>query len=125
MADGLELMRLLTQAHLDLRALREQPRGDVRDADGALRRTAGDGQEHTRIMIFGPVVTSRTAYRGRGKENLYPQDAELNWAAGHSYSAGVEKRAAKAAAIVPFEQAAAQVSTQGAVRLGKRQAGAG
>jgi hypothetical protein len=122
MADGMELMRLLTQAHLDLRALREQPRGDVRDADGVLRRTAEDGQEHTRIMIFGPVVTSRTAYRGRGKENLYPQDGELNWAAGHSYSAGVEKRAAKASAIVPFEQAAAQVSAQGAVRLGKRQA---
>jgi len=59
----------------------------VRDADGVLRRTAEDGQERTRIMIFGPVVTSRTAYRGRGKENLYPQDAELNWAAGHSYSA--------------------------------------
>jgi len=51
-----------------------------------------------------------------------PQDAELNWAGLHSYSAGVEKRAAKASAIVPFEQAAAQVSAQGAIRLGKRQA---
>jgi len=82
MVDGMELMRLLTQAHLDLRALREQPRGDVRDADGVLCCTAGDGQEHTRIMIFGPVVTSRTAYRGRGKENLCPQDAELNLGGG-------------------------------------------
>ena len=62
------------------------------------------------MMIFGPVSTSRIAYRKRGKENLYLQDAELNWAAAHSYSAGVEKRAAKAAAIVPFGQAAAQVS---------------
>jgi hypothetical protein len=122
MADGLELMRLLAEAHLALRALREQRRDDVTDADGDLRRTAEDGQEHTRVMIFGPVHTSRTAYRKKGKENLYPQDAELNWAAGHSYSAGVEKRAAKAAAVVPFEQAAAQVSAQGAIRLGKRQA---
>ena len=32
--DGMELMRLLAQAHLDLRALREQRRGDVTDADG-------------------------------------------------------------------------------------------
>jgi hypothetical protein len=122
MADGMELMRLLAQAHLGLRALREQRRDDVTGADGDLRRTAGDGQEHARVMIFGPVSTSRIAYRKRGKENLYLQDAELNWAAAHSYSAGVEKREAKAAAIVPFGQAAAQVSAQGAIRLGKRQA---
>ncbi len=122
MTDGLELMRLLTQAHLGLRALLEQRRDDVTDADGCLRRTAEDGQEHTRVMIFGPVRTSRTAYRKKGKENLYPQDGELNWAAGHSYSAGVEKRTARAAAIVPFGQAAEQVSAAGAIRLGKRQA---
>jgi len=122
MRDGMELMRLLAEAHMRLRALREQRRGDVRDADGDVRRTAEDGQEHTRIMIFGPVRTSRTAYRKRGKENLYPQDAELNWAGLHSYSAGVERRAARASAIVPFEQAAEQVSAAGAIRLGKRQA---
>jgi hypothetical protein len=73
-------------------------------------------------MIFGPVRTSRIAYRRRGEENLFPQDAELNWAAVHSYPAGVEKRAARAAAIVPFARAAAQVSAQGAVTLGKLQA---
>jgi hypothetical protein len=122
LADGLELMRVLTEAHMALRAAREQRRADVRDADGQVRATAEDGQGHTRIMIFGPVRTSRTAYRRRGKENLYPQDAELNWAALHSYSAGVAKRTAKASAIVPFGQAAAQVSAAGAIRLGKRQA---
>jgi len=121
MADGLELMRLLAEAHLALRAAREQRRGDVRDADGDPRTVAEDGQEHTRIMIFGPVGTSRIAYRRRGKENLYPQDAELNWAVLHSYSAGVEKRAARASAIVPFAQAASQVRVQGAITLGKRQ----
>jgi hypothetical protein len=122
MTDGLELMRLLAEAHLGLRALREQRRDDVRDAEGDLRRITEAGQEHTRIMIFGPVRTSRIAYRKRGKGNLCPQDAELNWAGLHSFSAGVEKRAAKAAAIVPFEQAAEQVSAAGAIRLGKRQA---
>jgi hypothetical protein len=78
MTDGLELMRLVVQAHLDLRAARERRREDVQDADGDLRAVTEDGQEHRRIMIFGPVTTSRTAYRRRGKENLYPQDAELN-----------------------------------------------
>ena len=115
-------MRVLAESHMALRAAREQRRDDVADADGDARATAEDGQEHTRVMIFGPVRTSRIAYRRRGKANLYPQDADLNWAGLHSYSAGVEKRAAKASAVVPFEQAAVQVSAQGAVTLGKRQA---
>ncbi len=73
-------------------------------------------------MIYRPVRTSRIAHRRRGRENLYPQDAELNWAVLHSYSAGVAKRVARAPPVVPFEQAADQVSAAGAIRIGKRQA---
>jgi hypothetical protein len=122
LADGFEMMRVLTEAHMALRSAREQRRGDVTDADGDARTTAEDGRGHTRMMMYGPVHTSRIAYRRRGKENLYPQDAELNWAVLHSYSAGVVKRVARASAVVPFEQAAAQVSAAGAVKIGKRQA---
>ena len=64
--------------------------------------------------------TSRIAYRKQGKENLYPQDAELNWGE-QAYSAGIIGRNAEAAAAAPFGQAAAQVSAQGAIHLGKRQ----
>jgi hypothetical protein len=122
LADGYEVMRRLTEGHLALRAAREQRRGDVTDAQGDLRVSAEGGQEHTRVMIYGPVCTSRVAYRKRGKENLYPQDRDLNWAVAHSFSAGVVKRVAKAVAVAPFEQAAAQVSAAGAITLGKRQA---
>ncbi|MGZ5357281.1 MAG: hypothetical protein ACXWE8_13150 [Solirubrobacterales bacterium] len=45
MRDGLEFMRLLTQAHLDLRAAREHPRHDVTDADGDARSSCEDGHE--------------------------------------------------------------------------------
>jgi hypothetical protein len=117
---GFEFMRLLTQAHLDLRAAREQRRGDVTDADGDTRTTCEDGHERTRVMICGPVRTSRIAYRKQGKENLYPQDAGLNWGE-QSYSAGIIRRDAKAVAVSPFGQAAQQVSAQGAIPLGKRQ----
>ncbi len=65
-------------------------------------------------MVYGPVRTSRIAYKHR-KPNLYPQDADLNWAAAHSFSAGVVQRVARASGIVPFEQAAAQVSAAGAI----------
>jgi hypothetical protein len=120
MADGMEFMRLLAQAHLDLRAAREQRRDDVTGAAGDRRVTCEAGHERTRLMIFGPVRTSRIAYRRRGKENLYPQDAGLNWSE-HAYSAGIVSRNARAVAAVPFGPAAAQVSAQGAIRLGKRQ----
>lgn len=122
LADGYELMRRLTEAHMALRAAREQRRSDVTDAEGKVRVTAEDGQEHTRAMIYGPVRTSRIAYKRHRKPNLYPQDAELNWAVLHSYSAGVVRRVARASAVVPFEQAAEQVSAAGAIRIGKRQA---
>jgi hypothetical protein len=38
----------------------------------------------------------------------------------HSYSAGVVRRVARASAVVPFEQAADQVSAAGAIRIGGR-----
>jgi hypothetical protein len=120
MKAGFEFMRLLTQAHLDLRAAREQRRDDVTGADGDARTTCEDGHQRTRVMIYGPVTTSRIAYRKPGKENLYPQDAELSWG-GQAYSAGIIRRNAEAVATAPFGPAAAQVSAQGAIHLGKRQ----
>jgi hypothetical protein len=122
LTDALEFARLCLQGQLDLEAAREQSRNDVVDADGVVRRTTETGQRHDRITIVGTVTTSRIAYRGWRRENLYPRDATLGWAGGHSYSAGVERRVAQAAATVPFAQAAAQVSAAGAIRLGKRQA---
>jgi len=119
---GFEVMRLFTEAHMAVRTAREQRRADVVDADGDRRMSTEAGQEHTRVMVYGPVRTSRIAYQRHRKPNLYPQDRELSWAAVHSYSAGVVKRVAQAAAIVPFEQAAAQVSAAGAITIGKRQA---
>ena len=122
LAGGFEVMRLFTEAHMAVRTAREQRRADVLDADGDRRSSAETGQEHTRIMVYGPVRTSRIAYKRHRKPNLYPQDHELNWAAVHFYSAGVVKRVAQAAAIVPSGQAAAQVSAAGAITIGKRQA---
>ena len=111
MRDGLEFMRLLTQAHLDLRAAREQPRHDVTDAGGNARTSCEDGHERTRVMIYGPVRTTRIAYRRRGKENLYPQDAELNWGE-HAYSAGIVARS-------PTETASTFFHILGADRSGE------
>jgi hypothetical protein len=117
----LEAARLLAQAHLDQRARAERRRHDVRDVDGDLRTSLERGHTRRRIMIFGGVVTDRFAYRADGKGNLYPQDADLAWGT-RAYSAGIERRVAEAAAVMPFEQVAKAVSDAGAIRLGKHQA---
>jgi hypothetical protein len=122
LARGFEAMRLFTEAHMAVRTARETRREDVVDAQGDRRVTVEENRPHTRTMLYGRVRTARMAYRRYHKPNLYPQDGQLNWAAAHSYSAGVVKRLAAAAALVPFEQAAAQVSAAGAIRVGKRQA---
>ncbi len=88
-------MRLFTRPHMAVRTAPEQRRADVFDAEGDRRMSTETGQEHTRIMVYGPVRTSRIADRRHRKPNSYPQDADLNWAAAHSYSAGVVKRVAR------------------------------
>lgn len=121
LAEGFEAIRLLTEAHMRVRTAREQRRDDVIDADGRTRVTAVTGQGHTRTMLFGSVRTSRIGYRRHRGENLYPQDADLNWAATHSYSAGVTKRVARTAAVLPFTQAAEHLTSTTPIKIGKRQ----
>ena len=74
-------MRLLAQAHMSLRALRGRRRADVTDADGDVRAMTEDGQEHTRVMIFGPVAPRGSPIARRERRTYTPQDAEQNWAA--------------------------------------------
>ena len=121
LAEGLEATRLFTEAHMRVRAARETRRDDVIDADGRTRVTAEPGQGHTRMMLFGPVRTARIAYRRYHADNLYPQDAALNWAVTHSYSAGVVKRVACTVALLPYGQTAEQIATTTPIRIGKRQ----
>lgn len=51
LTEGFKVMRILTEAHMGLRTVREQRRTDVVDAGGDARATAAAGQEHTRIMV--------------------------------------------------------------------------
>ena len=118
---GHEWMRLLTQGHLRVRAARERRRTDVTDADGDARVSAVAGQEHTRTMVFGDVVTERMACRRHRKPALFPQDGELNWPALHSYSAGVVKRVAQTITGASAERTAAHISATTAITVGKRQ----
>jgi hypothetical protein len=117
---GRELMRLLLQAHLDLRAARERRREQVTGPDGVARTRAERGHSRQLSSVFGPVTVSRIAYRAPGVPNVHPADAELNLPPGR-HSHGLSRKVAAAAAACSFARACSQVTAVTGSAMGKRQ----
>jgi hypothetical protein len=120
-ARGREMMRLLLQGHLDLRAARERRQEQVTGPDGVPRTRAERGHCRQLSSVFGPVTVSRIAYRAPGVPNVHLADAELNLPPGR-HSHGLSKKVAAAAARGSFGQACSQVSAVTGSAVGKRQA---
>jgi len=124
--EGREVLRLLLQDHLDLRALREQHAvttgriGPVIDADGIGHRKVEAGHVRHLTTVFGTVRVTRCAWRAEGASNLYPADAALNLPERlHSHT--LRRRAATEAARGSF-RAAEQALTRACGKVaGKRQ----
>ncbi|HZD69721.1 MAG TPA: ISKra4 family transposase [Actinomycetes bacterium] len=82
--NGREVLRLLFQDHLDLRAVREQHAvaqgrtAPVIDAGGTSHRKVETGHVRHLTTVFGTVRVTRCAWRADGARNLYPADAALN-----------------------------------------------
>lgn len=115
-----ELVRLLYQDHLDLRAVREQRRDDVIDADGGRRTSVEAGHVRPLQTIFGAVDVTRLAYRRRGERNLCPADAALNLPR-ELHSHGLRELSAIESSRGSFEDATDAIRRVTGVRLGKRQ----
>jgi hypothetical protein len=75
---GRELVRLMFQGQLDLRAVREQRRRDVTGPEGTPRTRAENCHGRPLTTIFGQVTVSRIAYRAPRLPNMHPADEELN-----------------------------------------------
>lgn len=118
--DGREVLRLLYQDHLDLRALREQHAishalaagrmEPILDADGIGHRKVEPGHHRQLATVFGMVRVTRCAFRADTTRNLYPADAVLNLP-DHLHSHTLQKRAATEAVRGSF-QAAQQALTR-------------
>ncbi len=119
--DARELLRLLLQDHLDLRAEREVRVEQVACAEGVRRGCAEAGHRRRLATVFGEVGVSRIAYRARGQENLCPADALLNLPA-EKHSHGLRRLAAIESARGSFDDAVAAIERATGQRLGKRQA---
>jgi len=118
--DAREVVRLLYQDHLDLRAVREQRRDDVVDADGARRGSVEPGHARPLQTVFGAVDVTRLAYRRRGERNMCPADAALNLPR-ELHSHGLRELSAIEASRGSFEDATDAIGRVTGVRLGKRQ----
>ena len=119
-ADGRELLRLLFQDHLDLRAVREERLGEVTGADQVTRTRAETGHARALATVFGEVTVTRIAYRAPGAPNLHPADAALNLPE-EKHSHGMRKLAAIESARGSFESDAAAITRATGTVAGKRQ----
>jgi len=116
---GRELLRLLFQDHLELRALREE-RLEVADPDGSYRTRAETGHTRGLATIFGEVTVTRLAYREAGQPNLHPADAVLNLPT-ERHSHGLRQLAAIESSRGSFDAAVEAVERGTGQHLGKRQ----
>ncbi|MEU5876337.1 hypothetical protein [Spirillospora sp. NPDC047279] len=94
---GRELQRLLLQAHLDLRAMRERQAAEhlrgtgagIIGPDGVQRRRLEAGHHRPLATVFGTVTVTRCAWRAAGTGYLHPADEALSLPAGrHSHGLG-------------------------------------
>src|SRR5262249_5396990 len=115
---GMELQRLLLQAHMELRAAREQ-RVSVRGADGVLRTTVRASSRPLTTLV-GEADVPRSAYQARDVGGLHPMYASLNLAPAQ-YSHGVERFVAEQAAIMSFDDVRHALLRQTGARVAKRQ----
>jgi hypothetical protein len=124
---GRELLRLLFQDHLDLRALREEARGEeaaaaqVRGPEGRVRAHREPGRSRELACLFGVVTVTRTAWRHRGLPQVCPADAELSLPA-RRHSHGLRRLAVLEAVRGSYDQAKAAIDRRCGKVLGKRQA---
>lgn len=115
---GRELMRMLLQAHLDLRQP-GQAVEPVRDAEGTVLEPRAVHQRNLE-SIFGTVEVARTGYSAAGAPSLHPFDGALNLAP-EKYSLEVRRRAAIEAAKSSMEEGVKALETSTGAQVPKRQ----
>jgi hypothetical protein len=116
--DGLELMRLLFQDHLTVRAAAEPDR-QVTGAD-QMPRPERRRMQRQLMTRFGPVTVSRLSYGAERLVSLRPMDAELNLPVEHA-SHGVRRLVAQTASVASFDETLAELRRTTGAATGKRQ----
>lgn len=121
LAGGFELLRLMLQHHLNLRAQAEVPLALV-EQEKTCETRLSHRREHKRLYqsVFGTVELKRMGFGARGIESIHPLDEELNLPK-RRYSHPLQKRAAKLCGRGPFDEAVEQIQETTAANFPKRQ----
>jgi hypothetical protein len=124
-ADGREVLRLLLQGCLEVRAEREEK--DLAGRDAAERAALGmgrtrleKGRQRQLATTVGTVTVRRCALRAPGRASHHPADAQLALPAGR-HSLGLRRLAALEAARGSYDEAVAAVRRCCGHQLAKRQ----
>jgi len=118
--DGAEVLRLLFQGHLDLRAIEERDRAAPAGRD-QVERPHRRKTSRPLGTIFGDCAVHRLSFTARGASGgLRPLDAELNLPTDR-FSFGLRRRAALLAMDGSFDSALGKLASLTARPIGKRQ----
>jgi hypothetical protein len=117
--EGFEVMRLLFQGHLDIRASREPDLGTIR-SKGIEHDYMRVNQPRTLNTIFGDVDVRRKGYSMNGTDSVFPQDAALNLSS-DQYSDGLRRQVANSVAFQSFEQSVKSIIGNTATSVPNRQ----
>lgn len=117
--EGREMMRKLLQAHLDLRAVREERLPGVMGGDGRIR-THVRGSDRRLMTVLGEVRVPRLQYGQWGLSSLFPGDMALNLPA-EAYSHGLRRIAAIEAAKVSYQETVQSIAAYTAGQVPPRQ----
>mgnify|MGYP001820389133 CR=1 FL=1 len=107
--EGRELMRQLFQAHLDLRAVREERLPEVRGCDGQTRNHVRES-DRALATVLGVVRVRRLQYGQRGVSSLFPGDVALNLPE-EVYSHGLRRVAAMEASKISYQETVSSKTT--------------
>ena len=120
--EGTELLRRLFQAHLDLRATKEERQPDVVGSDQETRPHLRRQCQRQLESLFGEVVVTRLSYSTKkpGVNALYPADGKLNLSV-DKYSDGVRRRVATEASKESFAETSQTIAETTGAEVGKRQ----
>lgn len=118
--EGREILRLLFQAHLNVRSDNEERHESIQGKDLIDRRHCRSNCQRHLTTLFGEVVVCRLGYSGVGLSSIFPEDAKLNLPR-DKYSHGLRKRVAEASAKGAFGEACSNIDNQTGGHVPKRQ----
>ncbi len=117
---GQELLRLLLQGYLDLKAVNEPPLSVMTSVDGNQLNHVKKQTKRKLTSQFGDVTVTRKGYNQRHQTSQFPLDGQLNLS-GDQYSDGIRQRIAVEAIKGSFDNAIESIDKTTGGHVPKRQ----